>query len=165
MKFEEYAAQQTASLLRLAHVLTRDASLAEDITQTTLTNAYRRWPRIRRTSSPNAYVRRMLVNSHLDWCRRQSSTEWPTDLSSWEPPETAPDPAEVLASREQIRHALDSLPARARTALVLRYYADLDDAGIADAMNVSVSAVRSTISRALRQLRASNTMNALKEAP
>lgn len=111
---------------------------------------------------PDAYVRRMLVNAHLSWHRRRSSTERPTDLAGWEPA-TASDPAEGVASRDQLRQALATLAPRAWTALVLRYYADLDDAGIADAMGVSVSAVRATTSRALATLRSSGVAAALRE--
>jgi len=60
---------------------------------------------------------------------------------------------------------LATLPPRARTALILRYYADLDDAGIADAMGVSVSAVRATTSRALATLRAGGVAATLTETP
>jgi RNA polymerase sigma factor (sigma-70 family) len=111
---------------------------------------------------PDAYVRRMLVNAHLNWHRRRSSTEQPTDLAGWEPASVA-DPADEVAARDQLRHVLATLAPRARTALVLRYYADLDDAGIAEAMGVTVSAVRATTSRALATLRGSDVAAALKE--
>jgi RNA polymerase sigma factor (sigma-70 family) len=63
------------------------------------------------------------------------------------------DPADEVAARDQGRWLLESLAPRARTVLVLRYYADLDDAAIADVMGISVSAVRATASRALASLR------------
>lgn len=162
MKFEEYVTEQGQSLLRLAHVLTRDAHRAEDLTQTVLADAYRHWRKVAAAKHPDAYVRRMLVNAHLDWHRRRSSTERPADLAAWEPPGGA-DPAEAIASRDQLRQLLEALAPRARTALVLRYYADLDDSAIADAMGVSVSAVRATISRALATLRNGGVVDALKE--
>ncbi|GAA3349155.1 SigE family RNA polymerase sigma factor [Amorphoplanes nipponensis] len=162
MGFEEYVAEQGQSLLRLAYVLTGDAHRAEDLTQTALADAYRHWGRITAARRPDAYVHRMLINAHLDWHRRRSSTERPTDLAGWEPPATI-DPAEGIASRDQLRQVLATLPPRARTALILRYYADLDDAGIADAMGVSVSAVRATTSRALATLRGSGVVADLTE--
>jgi RNA polymerase sigma factor (sigma-70 family) len=48
---------------------------------------------------------------------------------------------------------LAHLAPRARTILVLRYYADLDDNAIADVMQISPSTVRATASRALAGLR------------
>ena len=49
--------------------------------------------------------------------------------------------------------ALRALPARQREALVLRYYADLSEAEIAEAMGVSRGAVKSHTSRAITALR------------
>ena len=162
MRFEEYVTEQGHSLLRLAYVLTGDAHRAEDLTQSALADAYRHWCKVSAAREPDAYVRRMLVNAHLSWHRRRSSTERPTDLAGWEPSSVA-DPADEVAARDQLRHVLATLAPRARTALVLRYYADLDDAGIAEAMGVTVSAVRATTSRALATLRASGVAAALKE--
>ena len=47
--------------------------------------------------------------------------------------------------------------------LVLRYYADLDDAAIAEAMGVSQSSVRATASRALASLRDTAATEAVEE--
>lgn len=164
MKFEDYAVEQGQSLLRLAYVLTSDAHLAEDLTQTVLADAYRHWRKVSAARNPDAYVRRMLVNAHLDWHRRRSSTERPTDLAAYEP-RAESDPAEGVASRDLLRQLLATLAPRARTALVLRYYADLDDIAIADAMGISASTVRATTSRALATLRNGGSVGALKETP
>ena len=163
MRFEEYVSEQGQTLLRLAFVLTRDPHRAEDLTQTVLAEAYRQWRKVQAARNPDAYVRRMLVNAHLDWHRRRSSTERPTDLATWEPRASDADPADAVVSRDQLRSALESLAPRARTALVLRYYADLDDHAVADLMEVSASAVRATISRALAALRAGGLLDTLKE--
>ena len=48
-----------------------------------------------------------------------------------------------------MRVALDSLPPRSRSILVLRYYADLDDRAIAETLGIAESTVRATASRAL----------------
>lgn len=154
MRFEEYAAEQGQPLLRLAYVLTGDSQLAEDITQTALTSAFRNWRRVTRARNPDAYVRRMLVNAHLDWCRKRSSSE---QLVGELPPPSmpAPDHADQVASRDHTRALLAALAPRARAVLVLRYYADLDDHAIAQTMGVTSSSVRATASRALATLRES----------
>jgi RNA polymerase sigma factor (sigma-70 family) len=69
------------------------------------------------------------------------------------------DPIAAVDARDEVRVLLAQLPTRARTVLVLRYYADLDDAAIAEAMGVSVSGVRATASRALAGLRRSGTVH------
>ena len=49
--------------------------------------------------------------------------------------------------------ALRALPQRQREVLVLRYYADLSEAQIADAMGISTGAVKSHASRGMAALR------------
>lgn len=162
MNFDDYIRAEGQALLRLAHVLTGDAHYAEDLTQTVLAEAYRKWSRVTAAVKPDAYVRRSLVNAHLSSRRRRSSTERPSESPEWEPG-VLPDPAEVAATRSVLRQVLATLPVRARTALVLRYYADLDDAAIADAMSISKSTVRSTIARALDTLRTSGATKTIQE--
>lgn len=164
MDFDDYVSQRGGALLRLAYVLTGDGSRAEDLTQTVLTDAFRHWRKVCAASNRDAYVRRMLVNAHLDWHRRRSSLERPTDLTGHHGA-VAADPADGVASRDELRRLLLTLPPRARTALVLRYFEDLDDARIADAMGISPGAVRSTVSRALATLRADRTTTAMEETP
>ena len=162
MTFDEFVAEQGQPLLRLAFVLTGDRHLAEDLAQTALADAYRHWRKVAAARAPDAYVRRMLVNAHLSWRRRRSTTERPTELDEtagdW-----AADPGEAIAAREQMRMLLASLAPRARTVLVLRYYADLTDAAISEAMGVSESSVRATASRALASLRDTATLADVKE--
>lgn len=160
--FEQYVSEQGQSLLRLAYVLTNDAHHAEDLTQTVLADLYRKWSKVASAEKPDAYVRRSMVNAHLSWRRRRSSTEVPSALITELEPSRSPDPGERASTRSTLRQGLATLPARARTALVLRYYADLDDAAIADAMGISQSTVRSTIARALERLRTGGAMESLK---
>ena len=162
MRFEDYVRERGQSLLRLAYVLTGDAHRAEDLTQTVLATAFRSWSKVESARYPDAYVRRMLVNSHLDWHRRRSSTELPTGDRELENG-SAPDLADGVASRDQLRQALAALSPRARTVLVLRYYSDLDDNSVAEVLGISSSAVRSTVSRSLATLRRDGVADALKE--
>jgi RNA polymerase sigma-70 factor (sigma-E family) len=162
VSFEEFVAGHGRSLVRLAVVLSGDRQVAEDLAQTVLADVYRHWKRVRAAADPEAYVRRMLVNAHLSWRRRRWTTERPTDLRH-ETGATVPDPADTIAARDQTRMLLSRLAPRARTVLVLRYYADLDDAAIAAAMGVSESSVRATASRALASLRGSAAIDAQRE--
>ena len=162
MTFEQFAVAQGPSLLRLAFVLTGDRQLAQDLTQTALAAAYRHWRKVTAARDPEAYVRRMLVNAHLSWRRRRWTTERPTELDD-AAGGLAADHGEAIAARQQMRALLAGLAPRARTVLVLRYYADLDDAAIAEAMGVSPSSVRATASRALASLREAAALEAVKE--
>jgi RNA polymerase sigma factor (sigma-70 family) len=61
-----------------------------------------------------------------------------------------PDPADVIT----IRMAVRALPARQRTALVLRYYADLPVDEVAEVMGCAPGTVKALTSQALHKLRA-----------
>lgn len=65
----------------------------------------------------------------------------------------APDPASGVAERDVIDHLLAGLPPRQRAVVVLRFYLDLDHEGIADALGISAGSARSTLTRALANLR------------
>ena len=162
MTFERFAVARGPSLLRLAFVLTGDRHLAQDLVQTALAGAYRHWRKVTAARDPEAYVRRMLVNAHLSWRRRRWTTERPTELDDASGG-LAADHGEAIAARQQMRALLADLAPRARTVLVLRYYADLDDAAVAEAMGVSQSSVRATASRALARLRHAAVLEAVKE--
>jgi RNA polymerase sigma-70 factor (sigma-E family) len=148
--FEEYARTNVTGLLRLAAVLSGDRHLAEDVVQEVLFRACRHWDRIRDCAVPDAYVRRMVVNEYLAWRRKWArySPRPEIDIT-----DVVPDPAEALAVRDELAARLRALPARQRTVLVLRYYADMADGQIADVLHCTRGTVRSIAARALAALR------------
>ncbi len=154
MTFEEFAAARLPALLRYATVLTNDPHLAEDIVQEVLLQVHRKWKRVQGAPAPEAYVRRMVTNQFLSWRRRRSSDETPRspqemiDLGV-----AAADATTRVDDRDALLARIAGLPRRQRVALVLRYFSDLPDEGIAEAMGCRVVTVRSHISRALSTLR------------
>jgi RNA polymerase sigma factor (sigma-70 family) len=67
------------------------------------------------------------------------------------PPVPKRGPARPCQGQEVIR-ALRRIPARQREAVVLRYWADLPEAEIAELMGVTVGAVKSYVSRGMAKL-------------
>ncbi len=147
--FRAFAASRWPGLVRLAFGLTGDRFLAEDIAQTALARAYVAWRRVSRADDPDAYVRRILVNTSNRRFRRRRVTEQPGNL-----PETPVDgPADLIGERTALVAALRQLPPRQRAVIVLRYWQDLTDAQIAAALGCSPGTVRSQLARALAKLR------------
>ncbi|MCZ2812736.1 MULTISPECIES: SigE family RNA polymerase sigma factor [unclassified Modestobacter] len=147
--FEDFVSREQPGLLRLAVLLAGDRGHAEDLVQTALLKTYRHWGRITRSGEPTAYVRRVLVTTHTSWRRRLSTTEQVVEaLPDRADPTVAPD------TDEELRAALRSLPPRMRTAVVLRYYADLSEQQAAEAMGCSPSTVNTQTARGLQRLRA-----------
>jgi RNA polymerase sigma-70 factor (sigma-E family) len=151
-EFREYVSGRQASLYKAALLMTCHPQQAEDLVQVTLAKLAQRWRRVREVEHIDAYVRRAMYHQQVSWWRRRGGREHPTES----PPERAApgDLAEAMALRLTLAQALQRLSARQRSAVVLRYYADLPEAEVARAMNCSVGAVRSHTGRALTKLRA-----------
>ena len=149
--FEEFVASRGRDLWRTAWLLTGDAHKAEDLVQATLAKCWRRWPSITRTGSPEAYVRRVMVNQYTDWWHRRWNGERPTEVL----PEIAGRPVASVDERQDTLRALASLPRGQRAVLVLRFYEDLTEAQTAEALGITVGTVKSQTSRALSALRSS----------
>ncbi|WP_067481492.1 SigE family RNA polymerase sigma factor [Actinomadura hibisca] len=145
--FGEYTAQRSARLLRTAYLLCRDWATAEDLVQTALTKAWLAWRRI--GADPDPYVYRILVNTHASWWRRR----WRAEVPTGQLPDRPAPAAAGAEHREVLWEALARLGRRERAAVVLRYFADLEHAAIAEILGCSPVTVRSQISRALAKLR------------
>ncbi|MGH3678740.1 MAG: sigma factor, partial [Natronosporangium sp.] len=78
--FAEFVAVRSAALLRNAWLLTGDTGKAEDLLQTVLAKAWRRWPSIVDGGAPEAYVRRALFTTYVSWWRRRWRAEHPAAL-------------------------------------------------------------------------------------
>ena len=153
--FEEFVATRGQALLRLAHLLTGDSHLAEDLTQEALAKAYRHWGRVCRAEQPEAYVRRILVREQLSWWRRANRREIPHPSPAAGREVSAEDRYPSVDAADSAASMLASLPKKQRTVLILRFDLDLSDEEIASLMGTSASTVRSNASRALATLRRS----------
>jgi RNA polymerase sigma-70 factor (sigma-E family) len=127
-------------LVRVAYLVSGDASAAEEIVQDAFVKAHRSWDRVR---EPLPYLRVAVVNGCRSWGRRQTLER--------ERRPRPPEPAELQA--DELWDALATLKPRQRTAIVLRFYADLPDAEIAEILGCRLPTVRSTIHRGLTALR------------
>ncbi|WP_320069695.1 SigE family RNA polymerase sigma factor [Micromonospora sp. RTGN7] len=149
--FAEFVATRSAALLRSAWLLTGDAGRAEDLLQTVLADAWRRWATITALGHPEAYVRKALFTTYVSWWRRR----WRGEIPS--PPTDEPeygDMAGESANRDALRRALARLTRQQRAIVVLRYAEDLTVQRTAEVLGCSYSTVKVQASRALRTLRA-----------
>jgi RNA polymerase sigma-70 factor (sigma-E family) len=148
--FREYVTARSRSLLRSAYLLTGNLADAEDLVQAALAKTYLAWDRIEDRSAIDGYVRRAMVNTHISWWRRRRLEEYPTD----ELPDLAvADQTGDSDLADTLRRAVDRLPQRMRAAIVLRYFEDMTEAEVAEALGVSLGTVKSTVSRAVAKLR------------
>lgn len=153
LDFDDYVAGHGRVLERYAFVLTGQPATAQDLVQTALLKAYRRWRRIARLEHPDAYVRRIVTNCFLDERRLGRRREQSLDTLTDSPASDAYDPADRVAGRDEIARALMRVTPHQRAVIVLRHYIGLDDAAIARELGCSETTVRSHASRGLQRMR------------
>ena len=139
--------------LRVAVLLTGDWHAAEDLVQASLVKLYQAWPRMDLVDgAPDAYLRRVIVNTHRSWWRAR----WRRETPVAELPDSGArdDATERHALASLIRQALLELPRKQRAVVVLRYLEDLPDAEVASLLGCSPGTVRTHAHRGLRALRA-----------
>jgi RNA polymerase sigma-70 factor (sigma-E family) len=149
-EFRDYVTSRGRALLRTAYLLTGNLADAEDLLQAALAKTYLAWDRIEDRGALDGYVRRAMVNTHISWWRRRRVQEFPTDEL---PDRAVADHAGDSDMQETLRRAIDRLPHRMRTAVMLRYYEDMTEAEVAERLGVSLGTVKSTVSRAVAKLR------------
>lgn len=152
-----YAAHWTA-LVRAAHFLVNDLGLAEEITQDAFVATHEHWAGLEDPAKAVAYLRRAVVNRARSALRHRTVVLKHLRRGLGERLVDSPDAAEdVLADerRDIVLAGLAQLPRRQREVLVLRFYLDLSEAEIAEALGISKGAVKSHASRGSATLRAS----------
>jgi RNA polymerase sigma factor (sigma-70 family) len=120
---------------RVAESVTGDSDRARDAVQGAFATAVRKRRSFRGDGPLEAWVWRIVLNA-ARWDVRRSSPAVEYD-----------EPAGANGHPERdagLRVALARLPERQRTAVFLRYYADLDYATIGDALGISTGTARPT---------------------
>jgi RNA polymerase sigma factor (sigma-70 family) len=129
---------------RVAASVTGDADRARDAVQEAFATAVRKRRSFRGEGALEAWVWRIVLNAaRTDLRRTTPALVYDETLST---NGHADEGAEL-------RVALSRLPERQRTAVFLRYYADLDYAAIAEALGVSTGTVAATLNQAHTTLR------------
>jgi len=155
--FREFVRSRGRALLRSAYLLTGNQADAEDLVQSALAKTYQAWDRIEDRNALDGYVRRAIVNTHISWWRRRRVDEYPTDEIPDQPVADSSGNSEL---HDTLRRAINRLPQRMRTAVVLRYFEDMSEAEVADVLGVSQGTVKSTVSRAVAKLRTDSDLQA-----
>lgn len=145
--FDAHAAQLT----RLAALLGAGAE-SEDIVAEAFYRVHRRWGRLRDPRAALPYLRATVCNlarqrhRHLQVVRRHDDQSQPVD--AW----SAEAEAVLREDQQEVVAALRLLPLRQRQVVVLRYWLDLRECDVAEALGISVGAVKSHASRAMASL-------------
>lgn len=150
-RYQQLFHGQSATMTRLAAMLGADDP--EDVAQEAFVRLHRRRRTLRDPHASVGYLRTTVVNlsrsrvRHLSVVRRNRPTPTPDAESAEHQAVRREDVRELVA-------ALGRLSNRHREALVLRYWLDLSEAEMADAMGVSRGTVKAHVSRGLDALAA-----------
>lgn len=136
------------SLVKLASLVLDDPGACEEVVQDAFVRTLVAWSSVRDPSKAPAFLRSAVLNGARSRVRRLAVVR--------RHPMRAAEPADPV-DRAAVEHRamldeLRRLPMRQREAVALRYYLDLSEADIAEAMGVSAGSVKTHLHRALSTL-------------
>lgn len=150
---EQLYRQEATALVRLARMFTDDRTGAEDIVQEAFVRLYRAAERIQDPDKSVSYLRSIVVNLARDENRRGllSLRHQDSMIDRRQPAE--PDDVTLRnEGQDEVIEALQSLPRRQRECLILRFYFEMSEREIADAMSISANSVKTHCRRGLAAL-------------
>ena len=141
--------QERHGLLRVALLLVGDRGLAEDLVQEAFVALQRRWDSLSDHSTAAGYLRVCVING-----ARSLRRPWVVARRHLRAADSATEPgadATVLLAEEHraVVVAVRGLPRRQQQVIILRYWSQMSEAQIADALRISAGTVKSSASRAL----------------
>jgi RNA polymerase sigma-70 factor (sigma-E family) len=150
-RLAELYTRHAAEAIRLAYMLTGDRMLAEDLVQDAFVKLAGRLVHLRDPGAFDSYLRRVVVNSANSYFRRKRIERAYLKRAAAEPPRSGDVPD--LDRRDELWNGLQRLPARQRTAIVLRIYEDLSEQRVSEILGCRPGTVRSLVSRGLSEMR------------
>jgi len=169
--FGELCRVNETRLLRQALTLCGNATLAEDLAQDTLVEAWRCLGRYNGRCQFFTWLCAILLNRYRNTVRqkrpvalsslaRHDQDEFQNRIDNLTDPESLPDQAAQLREEAAlVLQCIQSLPLKHQQVVYLRFYVDDSFEGIAAALGCSVGTVKSRVFRALDKLRAMNALN------
>ena len=148
-------------VFNLCYRMLGEPDLAEDAAQETFLRAYQHLHRYDVKRAFGTWLLSIAAHYCIDRLRRRkfsmfSIDEEDEDGNTFELPDRdAPDPENSLVGgqmRERVHDMLDELDPTDRAAIIMRYWYDYSEKEIAEALKLTVSAVKSRLHRSRRNL-------------
>lgn len=132
---------------------TGDREVAMELAQETMARAFQHWSKVAGMEAPPAWLHRVGFNLANSLFRRKLIET--RAAAGRRAAEVVDDHDARTASSVMVREMVARLPKRQKTALVLRYYADMSVSDVAQVMGCAEGTVRALTSQALTSLRSS----------
>lgn len=144
--FAQWYAAEWRAVCAAVSLAAGDPALGEEAAAEAFARALAMWRRVGAMESPTGWVYRVALNELRSTGRRRRLEHRfvQRQRETHVPPPAEPD--------TPLWRAVAALPPRARTAVALRYVADLTERDVADAMGISRGAVAATLSTARTRL-------------
>lgn len=148
--FEQIVREHQAMVFSIACHFLRDAGRAEELAQEVFLELYRNLKKLKSAEHLRFWLRRVAANRSIDWLRRRP----PGEISL----EDAPEPVARTAAeedpllQEKLRRLVLALPERPRMMVILRFQEGLELHEIAQALEMPVNTVKSSLRRSLAVL-------------
>jgi RNA polymerase sigma-70 factor (ECF subfamily) len=162
--FSELVRRRQSWLRNLLRRLCRDPSLADDLAQQTLLQAWRTLASLKAANAFTAWLRRVAINVWLQHLRGAGAHGWIGESATVE---IASEPAAPAAIGLQLDldRALARLRPEVRVCVVLAYHEKLSHSEIGAATGYPLGTVKSHIKRGAEQLRSLLDAYSPKEPP
>jgi RNA polymerase sigma-70 factor (sigma-E family) len=141
------------NLVRLATLLGGAQDAAEEIVQDAFVKLDQSWDRVGDPAARPAYLRSIVLNLSRSGHRRRAVADRHRPLPS--PDAAAAEHHAVVAEdQREVVEAIRALPERQKQCLVLRFYEDMTETQIAEALDISVGSVKTHLHRGMQSLAA-----------
>jgi RNA polymerase sigma-70 factor, ECF subfamily len=151
--FAAVAAAHLDDVYRYLLYLTKDGTLAEDLTADTFEHALRRWRRFDpKRGSVRTWLCQLARTTALDHFRAEARRRRREDRYARDEP-AATEATAAAGLSEALEHGLTSLSASEREVIALRVVLELEGAEAARILGISDTACSTRLSRALQHLK------------
>lgn len=157
---EVLVARYQVKAVDTAFLITQDEALAEDVVQDVFVHIYRRIQRFDENRPFKPYLMRSVVNAALDAVEKRAKwVHYTSDEEIGELGEmisqaaSVEDQVEFAQLVQEIQSALVNLPARQRAAIVQRYYLEMSEKEMAEALDAAPGTIKWLLNAARTRLR------------
>jgi RNA polymerase sigma factor (sigma-70 family) len=154
--YEELVRRYQGIAHRTAYLITGQAAEAEDAAQQAFVKAYRALDRFDPTRPFRPWLLRIVGNEARN-LRRSAGRRWAMELAvAAQPDDVEPSPEQETVARERreaVLLAVNGLPETDRRVIAMRYFLDLSEAEMAQALDVAPGTIKSRLARARDRLR------------
>ncbi|WP_026673391.1 sigma-70 family RNA polymerase sigma factor [Alkalihalobacterium bogoriense] len=148
-EFEFLINEEKEKLYRIAFLHVKNQTDALEIVQDTVYKAFVSIHKLQEPAQFTAWIKKILIHCALDFLKKKQKVIFiSNDLLEW-----IPDKAIEIDTQLDLMEAIDQLNGKYKSVIILKYYEDLPNKEIATIMDIPEGTVKSTLHRALQQLR------------